>query len=122
VPLATTLVPGTLLTRLRACDFGLRQDVGLHGLLDLVHSCSRLGRQPGIQGIQLEDVVVDCAGRRPGNAIADLPKVIQRLPRAGAKFLLLRSRFRKPWGAPQSTLKPEGYAFVSRSFPRGLPR
>src|SRR5437773_340981 len=71
--------PRPSLALVAADDLGLRQDVALHGALDVVLCCSGGQIELGVEGIELEEIAVRLSGGRARPAVADLREVVSAL-------------------------------------------
>src|SRR5690242_638605 len=73
----------------------MREDMPLHGALDVGLSRARFQIQFRIQRIKLEEVPVWIARWRTRSSVADFAEIVAPLPRAIWKLFLFRHAFRK---------------------------
>src|SRR5437667_6379530 len=78
-----------------ANEFGLRQDVALHGAFDVGLRRAGVQAEFRVEGIQLEEIAMRLARRRARTAIASFAEIIPALARSARKLILLRHSFRK---------------------------
>jgi len=69
---------------------GARQDVTLHGGLEVRAACPRRQVEGGIERVKPEEVAVGSARRRAGTRVSDVPTIIDALPRARRQLGLPR--------------------------------
>src|SRR6202521_485017 len=82
-------------TAVSANQFGLGEDVRLHGPFQLSLRRTGFEIQLRIERGQLEKIAVRLAGRRTRPAVSDLAEIVPALQRAAGKLLLPRHPFRK---------------------------
>src|SRR5690349_9404825 len=75
--------------------FRVREDMPLHGPLDVGLRRAHFQIQFRIQRIQLEEISVRIARRRTGPSVPDFAEIVSPLPGAIRKLLLLRHAFRQ---------------------------
>src|SRR6266581_2977059 len=88
-------LPITASAAVFANQFGLREDVALHGALDVGFGGASFQIQFRIERVELEKIAVRLAGRRARPAVTDFAEIIAALTRAIRKLLLLRDSLRK---------------------------
>src|SRR6266581_6245545 len=78
-----------------ANQFGLREDVALHGALDIGFGGSGFQIEFRIEGVEFEEIAMWLAGRWAWTAVSDFAEIVAALAGAVRKLILLRDSLGK---------------------------